>query len=231
MSRLFSRKFDSYRVRDEEKIDYKRKVFIAFEGVDTEPKYFEKINKFLNSQNKYTVELFTVNRLKDDGKSHPKHVRDGIIEFYEEIKEHFLKKKDRLCIIIDIDKHFGETEDIVAENFKAYLESLSTSDGTKIYPYVSNPCFELWLILQFEEAEKLDLEKIAENKKTTKTSYIKKEYNRLNLKYNDISIIEAINNARSNSISALLENNIDELYYKIGTNLNDLFDYILGDIE
>jgi hypothetical protein len=43
-----------------------------------------------------------------------------------------------------------------------------------------------------------------------------------------VSIIDSINNARNNSISVLLENNLDTLYAKVGTNLNELFDYILG---
>ncbi len=228
MSRLFSNKFNSYKLRTEEKINYKRKIFIAYEGVRTEPKYFSRMNCYLNSQNKYNVELFLVDRFRKDGRSHPKHVRDGIIEYYEEISKDFIPRKDCLFIVIDIDDHFGDTPEKVAFNYNEYLHTLITKDGIKISAFVSNPCFELWLILQFEIADNLDLVKLKENEVIGNTTYCKSEYSKLRNKFKDLPFINAVNNARRNSISPLLENKLERLHLGVGTNLNELFEYILG---
>lgn len=231
MSRLFSPKYDSYKARDEGKINYKKKIFIAYEGLNTEPEYFDKINKYLNSQRTFTVELFSVDRSRSDGKSHPRHVRDGMIEYYEVIKGDFIKNKDQLCIIVDTDKHFGETEEVVKTKYNEFLSSLLTSDGTKINAYVSNPCFELWLILQFNDGSSLNLIKLKENKKEGNTTYSKKELKRLEEANENMPIHIRVNNSRINSVSGIFENNISVLYNNVGTNLNELFDHIFGAIK
>lgn len=231
MTRLFSIKYDSHKTRVEGKIDYKRKVFIAFEGLNTEPEYFERINKYLNSQKTFMVEIFPVDRQRNDGKSHPHYVREGMIEYYEEIKDGFSKSKDMLCIIIDIDKHFGETEAIVKQKYCEYLSTLKTKDLIKVNAYVTNPCFELWLILQFVDGSQLDLVQVKENKKVRGLTYTKRILKELEKENEQMPIDQRVKNSRIHSVNHVFENCLINLYNKVGTNLNELFDQIFGVIN
>lgn len=179
MARLFSNEFNSNKTRNQvSKIEPKKLLFIAFEGSVTEPKYFLSINQILKDSPNYSVKIYPIIRFRRDGLSHPKHVRDGIIEYFEEkIKSNFDKKRDELWIVIDIDHHFkgikGKSEESA---YNEYLESLNTKNGIAIKPAISNPSFELWLLLHFVRAEELNLSLIKKNERiSNKYTYIKKQ--------------------------------------------------------
>lgn len=230
MARLFCIPLNSFKTRDEGKKEFKKKVFIAFEGVVTEPDYFNKLQGYLNTQDKYSVEIYPVIRNKQDGKSHPTHIRNGIMEFYEENKSSFIPNKDMLCIIFDIDQHFGTTESTKKSKYSSFLNTLSITDKVSIIPYVLNPCFELWLYLEYVKPENMDLGKVALNKKISKKlTYLKTEYNKLKRNNPIDSIHIRINESRKNSKSILLEKKLTDLYKNVGTNINELFDLILNE--
>lgn len=130
--------------------------------------------------------------------------------------------------MFDIDLHFGPI-DKRESKYNNFLKSLTTQDGVYIYPYVTNPCFELWLILQLETADNLDLEKVRKNNKIEKSTYLKIKYNELNKKKSQVAFIDRLQMARINSTSPLLETNVNKLWLKVGTNINSFFEYIFDE--
>jgi hypothetical protein len=102
---------------------------------------------------------------------------------------------------------------------------------------ISNPSFELWLLLHYKKVEELDLSLIKQNpweglgKKRKR--YIKKllrtvvgrSRKRGNYKEYDFDLIR---NAIDNAESALLCSKKDELFEKAGTTVNDLIKIIFG---
>jgi hypothetical protein len=64
---------------------------------------------------------------------------------------------DRLCFIFDRDRNsFTQNQ---------YAGVLKICEEKKISAYPSNPCFEFWLLLHFNEVHALDAQKLLENKK------------------------------------------------------------------
>jgi len=227
MARLFSNDFDSFKVRKEAKISIKKKMFIAFEGNNTEPNYFERISKHLNDLGGITVQFFCVNRKQSDTLSHPRYIRDGLIEYYsEEIKSEFIRKLDKLWIVFDIDKHFVNSSESVKTAYSRFLRSLITKDGVPIHAAVSNPCFELWQILQFEQIENLNYMKIALNPKAKKTSYIKQVCEKLRTENTSLSEADKLSNALNNVQSTLIEKDVSKICDSLGTNVHELFMFV-----
>lgn len=65
------------------------------------------------------------------------------------------KETDVLNLIIDRDKHSFKSE--------KYFEFLEKCQHKNINVIVSNPCFEVWLLMHFEEFDSLDQDKLLEN--------------------------------------------------------------------
>jgi hypothetical protein len=110
---------------------YRRLFIIAVEGSKTEPQYFH----IFNSQNS----VIQVKCIKSKKESDPIHVLKRMIEY---LKEEVLRQSDEAWLVVDKDKW---TE--------AQLQQLldwSSSDAR--YGFVlSNPNFEYWLLLHFED--------------------------------------------------------------------------------
>jgi|LSQX01.1.fsa_nt_gb hypothetical protein len=213
MSRLFQKR-NNYNHRETLHRKRKRKVWVAFEGVSTEPKYFEELKNLLSNNDEVICELMTLHRAKNDGKSHPYHVKNGLIQFYNEHKESF-DDNDSLWIVIDIDKHFGSGEK-AKEKYLNFLNTLKTNGQVEIKAAISKPCFELWLLLHYEDVEKLDLVKLKNNKKTGKQTYAKRLLN----KYEDQQNINNLDNvtlALSRAKHSKLEQDINRLIDNVGT--------------
>ncbi len=225
-TRLFPNKDLSRLERTDEKIEYNRKIFIAFEGQDTEPTYFKNITHILMNESKSIVDIIPLDRDELDGKSHPKHVRDGMIEYYTKNKK-MIDDRDSLWIVIDIDKHFGNKLKDKKINYLDFLESLKTSIKKEIFAAVSMPCFELWLILHHESPSNLDLEKIKKNLKISKHKrYLKDLVSNLE-KTNGKEVYLNFNKAISNAKDNLLEQDTYNLYKNVGTSIYKLIEDIL----
>ncbi len=228
MARLFSDKYDSDKVRIEnEKTEPKKLKFVAFEGVVTEPDYFNRLSQYVKDSKDFSVKIFPVERNKGDGRSHPNHVRDGLYEYYNERLRGSFKSSDELWIIIDIDQHFsGIRNKTTEEVYNLFLESLELK-SPKINAAISNPSFELWLLLHLIEAEKLDLGHIKENRKiSAKKTYIKKllieTVNLVEEKSGKIDYPSKTNIALNNSLSSLLKCDNNELIKNVGTSMGKL---------
>lgn len=82
-----------------------------------------------------------------------------IAEYIKNSEIVFDKEYDKVCIIVDRDKQSFKSEqyDYVIEQCKKHQFDF----------YVSNPCFEFWLLLHYPDVDKLDEQAILENKKVT----------------------------------------------------------------
>lgn len=234
MARLFSNAFDSYKVRTEHEKIIPKMIFIAYEGVVTEQKYFTLISDKIKSTPQSVVKIFPVERDKKDGKSHPQQIKDGIIEYYnEKIKSSFNKKVDSLWIVFDIDDHFKKNKDLTEKDvYSDFISDLYTEDGVVINAGISNPSFELWLILHFKTSDELDIPLIRENKKITKgKTYIKKILSDITLengkRININDYFDKTKNAIENSKSPKLFNNNKDLFENVGTTVNKLLEEIM----
>ncbi|MEG4211343.1 RloB family protein [Microcoleus sp. S13_B4] len=112
------------------------KLFIvATEGKETEKQYFRMFNS-----TRIKVEILATT---EDGKSSPEYVLERLDTFKE---RYDLTEDDMLWLVSDVDR-WGDKK----------LSSVCTQARQRGYNLaVSNPCFEVWLTLHFEDINTLD---------------------------------------------------------------------------
>lgn len=135
---------------------------------------------------------------------------------------------DKICLIVDRDK---ESFLAIPEN-NQYDYVLRTCQEKGFGFYVSNPCFEFWLLLHFDEVFELDRNKLLENPQVTaKRRYTEHELRKLlpgysKTKYNADNLIKnlslALNNAEKFCQNEIL------LISDIGTNIGKLILLLKG---
>ena len=101
---------------------------------------------------------------------------------------------DVINLIIDRDR--GSFKD--SQYDKLVLEC--KQENIKLY--VSNPCFEVWLLMHFKEFENLDFQKLLENKRVNSRKNARK--------YTDKKLSEIIGYDKTNLNFALFVNRIEE---------------------
>ena len=139
-----------------------------------------------------------------------------------ELKEEIIESKisfepgfDKMCIVVDRDKNsFTKVQ---------YENVLTVCKEQKYHFYVTNPFFEFWLLLHFEDIDALDLEKLSENPKVSKgISYIEQEL-KIRLprykknRYNVEKLIPCVCTAIKNEKKFCEDES--ELEYKVGSNI------------
>ncbi|MEL6632434.1 MAG: RloB family protein [Bacteroidota bacterium] len=187
-------------------------VVIATEGEKTEGKYF----KGLIAEERFHTNRFHLEILPSkDGKSAPKYVIEALDDFKREYR---IREDDQLWIIIDRDFRSWSVKQL------ANAKQLCKQKG--FYFGISNPCFEIWIILHFADISSLsDLEKeeIRNNAKQgsrTKCDQMILEelghYNKSNPGFGSLfpKLDDAIRNAK-----ILTNNNTVDLFNHIGTNI------------
>ena len=152
-----------------------RLVIIATEGTDTEPIYFEAVKADLCSSNVH-VEVLR----RADGNSSPENVYHQLQMFKEEYN---IADVDELWVVIDRDKQTW-TEKMLSE------VALYCHQDRNLWFCVSNPCFELWLLLHLEDVASYspdELQLLRENRKVTKTgsTWLKRKMRQLLGSYSD----------------------------------------------
>ncbi|HEY83828.1 MAG TPA: RloB domain-containing protein [Chloroflexi bacterium] len=137
-------------------------IIIATEGTNTEKKYFEDLASPEYYHNP-RVHIEVLQRLTTA--SSPEH----IIKLLDQFKRQFrLNKYDELWMVIDMDR-WGD----------AKLSNIATQCKQKQYFLaVSNPSFELWLLLHIKslaDYTQSELEEFIENKKINRRTKLEKE--------------------------------------------------------
>ncbi len=141
-------------------------------------------------------------------------IKDGGITYAEGF--------DKICLIVDRDRgSFVSTP-----NNNQYEYVVHKCAEKKFGLYITNPCFEFWLLLHFDEVFELEIDKLLENPKVTaKRRYAEQELRKIWLGYGKSSykaeeIVKRIGKAIENEEKfcedvVLLEN-------KVGSNLGIL---------
>lgn len=131
-----------------------RLIVVAAEGRSTENIYFEAMKSSLCASSVHVVVLH-----RDDDESSPENVYNQIREFMEEYN---IEEDDQLWVVVDRDRWASKMLSAVAR------DCLKNSN---LRFCVSNPCFELWLLLHLEDVTSYDEERmrlLAANKKNAK---------------------------------------------------------------
>ena len=118
----------------------KRKFIIFTEGKNTEPEYFKALKSYLMGA---LIEIEII-----DAAGVPKTIAEKASDRAKKIgaKKQLssFEEGDEIWAVFDKDEHPN-----IAEAFQK-------CDAAKVGVAFSNPCFELWLILQFEDFDKPD---------------------------------------------------------------------------
>ena len=121
---------------------------------------------------------------------------------------------DKMCLIVDRDKKSFKEEQY------NYVKEECKKKNFKFY--VTNPCFEFWLLLHFDEVHSINREELLENKRVnSKVRYVQSElkkyfpYNKN--RYNAELLIEKIDLAIENEKSFCED--IEELKDELGSNV------------
>lgn len=140
----------------------------------------------------------------------------------------FDKEIDRICLIVDRDK-----ESFVSnpgnDQYSYVVEKCNEHD---IDFYLTNPCFEFWLLLHFDEVKQLDSRQLISNPKVnSKRRYVESElrklvpgYKKSNIKFESFlnNIEKAIRNEKDYC------EDIDGLKTKVGSNIASLIAKLRG---
>lgn len=161
--------------------------FIIAEGANSELWYFTELALHLAKQNiPELIELKPIERTDDDqNKSHP----HALLEQAESIREGkfgFNKDTDRIVAVFDVDIYKGNNDQ--------YQKDLQSFSGMAEVA-VTNPSFELYLLLHKEDAYKTYIEPYRE--KILKNAYVEGTHRRFISRHaNDVLGINVKSNKR-----------------------------------
>lgn len=141
-------------------VDAEKLFVLSYEGTVTEKKYFQdfRVSKYFN--NNGLIEIVPLKRPKNKG-SDPFSVKNLLKEAK---KEYGFKPTDEFWLVIDRD----DWEKVHKLNFDDLV--IECNNEKNFYLGMSNPCFEIWLILHLKELSEFSQEKqllIFENAKVS----------------------------------------------------------------
>ncbi len=213
ISHSFGKRFE-----DSSLLEPKRKYFIACEGRHSEYRYFKGLSRTTDKHGISPAIDFVFVEHSEGSGNHPLQLIEQASEEVQD-KGNFLKG-DCLCILVDRDR--------ASFTDQQFIEAVQHCASENIKLFVSNPCFELWLLLHFSDLSEYDLEKIKANKKSGGRTYVELilkddhlngSYQKKTLNYNlfDDKVERAIAN------SSLHETDILKLKDAVGTNVGLLW--------
>ena len=199
--------------------------YIVTEGDKTELQYFAGINKNREKIGiKPLVEIITIeNEENEFGQSHPLRKIENFNKSLENDKFTYSKEIDKVCFIVDRDKR----------NFKDYQydDFVQKCNKYGYFPYISNPTFEIFLLMhsnkifEFEEKDLLENKKVNRNKKFLEI-HLSNIFacNKRNIYFDNFRnrIKTAIKNEKE------FCEDINELKYKLGSNVGILINEMIG---
>ena len=133
------------------KLDPYKNYYLSVEGTKTEPIYLRHvINKRRDLGINHQIELVPLERTdNDEGRTQPDELLDIIIKFRKERIEsgEDSQQDDEYYVMFDKDSFKNEIDPN-----KSYFEFINKAKEAGIKLIVTNPCFELWLILHIEHS-------------------------------------------------------------------------------
>jgi hypothetical protein len=116
-----------------------KKILIVCEGSKTEPQYFHAIRQ------RWRLATLQVLIVPSQGKTDPCNLVELAIEKRQELEnDDRWEKGDRAWVAFDGDEHIEKSID-------AWNKALSKARGQKIELAITNPCFEFWYLLHFQD--------------------------------------------------------------------------------
>lgn len=122
-------------------IDAEKLFVLSYEGTLTEKKYFQDFRASIFFNNNGLIEIVPLKRPKDKG-SVPFSVKK-LLNWSK--KEYGFKKTDEFWLVVDRD----DWESIHKLNFDELVKECKKEKN--FYLSMSNPCFEIWLILHLKK--------------------------------------------------------------------------------
>ena len=132
----------------------------------------------------------------------------------------YAKEIDKICLIVDRDRESFRSEQYEEVKKKCREKGFGF--------YITNPCFEFWLLMHFDEVFRLDKEKLLENSKViTKRRYTEQELRKLlpnyrKSKYDTKTLIGRIDKAIENEKEFC--ENVELLEHTVGSNIGLLIE-------
>ncbi len=115
-----------------------RKILIAYEGMGAERGYFNAIRQFLRLQSTRVI------LAPHTGTDPYTIVRQAISSREEQIREQAWIKGDSAWAVFDGDEH-------MRNDLQRWKNALQTAAKEKINLAISNPCFEFWYLIHFQD--------------------------------------------------------------------------------
>ena len=146
-------------------IDAEKLFVLSYEGTVTEKKYFQDFRASIHFNNNGLIEIVPLKRPKDKG-SDPFSVKK-LLTWAK--KEYGFKITDEFWLIVDRD----DWESIHKLSFEDLVNECKNEDN--FYLAMSNPCFEIWLVLHLKNLSEFTEEEqafIFENAKIGNKNYI-----------------------------------------------------------
>jgi len=116
--------------------DASPRFFICCEDGKSAPQYFEVLRKY----HKYSPQSFVVDKISYG--TDPCSVVDRAVDFKKELEKNedlCEEDGDRVWVVIDVDQHQGMND------------ACQRAQSSDIEILISNPCFEYWILLHFED--------------------------------------------------------------------------------
>lgn len=155
-------------VREGGFLEAEKMFVLSYEGKISEKKYFEDFRNSELFNDSGLIEIISLKRPTNRG-SDPISVKKLLLEAK---KEYRFKDTDEFWLIIDRD----DWEEIHNHNFDKLVEDCKKENN--FFLAMSNPCFEIWLILHLKDISEFDEEekvKIMSNEKISNSkNYIDK---------------------------------------------------------
>lgn len=202
-----------------EEIKSARLVVIAAEGRNTENIYFESTKVLLCASD---VHVEVLHRNSND--SSPENVYEQIRGF---MSEYNIEDDDQLWVVIDKDKWKDKMLSSVAQH---------CAQNSNLHFCVSNPCFELWLLIHIEDVTSYNKEQtklLSMNKKVnSQDTWLKKRIKDLTGHYHEsnydaMALLSHINTAIERA-EILDTSPMDRWPQTIGTRVYLLVKSIMG---
>ncbi|MDD3303944.1 MAG: RloB family protein [Clostridia bacterium] len=202
----------------------KSKYYIIPEGDKTEIQYFLGIRD--NAQEININSLIEIIPIENDqsemGESHPLRKIDNFNKDLEDGKFLYYKEIDKVCFVIDRDPQNFSVEQ--------YDKMLSLCEKYNYSVFVSNPTFELFLLMHNDAILSLNKKEMLENKKVNK-----------NKRYLEVKLAEIFGCNKRNVAFEKFQPNINQaiqnekqfceetegLKYKLGSNVGKLLEEMI----
>lgn len=117
-------------------------ILIACEGSKTEKIYFESLKKDLRLP---TLTIREVTVLPHQNRTDPRSIIERLIEERQQMRnEQRWSQKDEAWAVFDGDEHIEKSLD-------KWNSAISRAKSQKINLAITNPCFELWYLIHFQD--------------------------------------------------------------------------------